>query len=80
MALDYELVCCPFVPEILDLSPVCLGSYNLTCVASIDVRPIGGETRDIMPHFLGRDPAQKMNLRGPKSFLNPGNQNSGPGK
>ncbi len=50
------------MPEILDLSPVSLGSNKLTCVASIGVRPIGDETRDTMPHFSWGDPTQKTNL------------------
>ncbi len=52
MALNGEMVKLPYVPEILDLSPVSLGSHKLSCVASIDVKPIESETRDIKPHFL----------------------------
>ncbi len=51
MALNGEMELLPFVPEIMDLSPVGLGSPNLTCVASISAKPIGGETKDIMPQF-----------------------------
>ncbi len=63
MALNGEIVRLPHVPGILNLNPVCLGSNKLTFVASIGVIPIGGETRDIMTHFLWRDPAQKTNLK-----------------
>ncbi len=51
MALNGELVKLPYVPKILDLSPVSLGSHRLKCVTSIGVRLIGGETRDTIPHF-----------------------------
>ncbi len=51
MALNGEMVRLPYVPGILDLSPMGLGSPNLTCVALIGARPIRGETRDIIPHF-----------------------------
>ncbi len=45
MALNGEMAKLPYVPEILDLSPVSLGSNKLTFVASIGVRLIEGETR-----------------------------------
>ncbi len=51
MALNGEMVKLPYVQEILDLSPVSLGSNKLTCVPSIGVRLIGGETTDTIPHF-----------------------------
>ncbi len=56
-ALNGDLGELPYVLEILDLSPVCLGSNKLTYVASIGVRPTEGKTRDIMPHFSWKDPA-----------------------
>ncbi len=51
MALNGEMVKLPYVPEILDLSLVSLGSNKLTCIASISVRLIRDKTRDTMPHF-----------------------------
>ncbi len=57
-----ELGVAPIVPEFLNLSLVGLGSPYWTCVALISARPIGGEIRHIMPHFLWRNPAQKTNL------------------
>ncbi len=52
MALNIKMFKLPQVLEILDLSPVCLASNKLTCIALVSIRPIRGETRDIMPHFL----------------------------
>ncbi len=51
MAMNIELGELPYELEILDLSPVSLGSHKLTCIALIGVRLIKDEIRDIMPHF-----------------------------
>ncbi len=41
-------------PAGLDVSPACLGSYNLSCVGSIGTRLIGHEIRHIMAQLWWR--------------------------